>query len=49
MRNNEVAVNKVARWERVCDTCDVWACVGGNKSGSGPKRRAEERGPWVVR
>jgi hypothetical protein len=42
-------VSKVARWESVWEICEVWGWVGGRTSGSVPRRRAEESGPWVVR
>lgn len=49
LRRREVAVKRVARWERVWETWDVRSCVGGRRSGSGPRRREEDKGEWVVR
>jgi hypothetical protein len=47
VRRREVIVNRVARWDNVWHTCEVWAWVGGSKSGRGPRRSADDRGPWV--
>jgi hypothetical protein len=49
VRRRDVAVRSVDKWERVCETCDVWSWVGGSSNGSGPRSREEESGPWVVK
>lgn len=48
-RSMDVTLSSVARWERVWLTWDVCACVGGRRSGKGPRRRALDNGPWVLR
>lgn len=31
----------------MCEICEVWSCVDGRSSGSGPSRREDDKGPWV--
>lgn len=48
-RSKEVTQSNVDKWDKVWEIDDVDACVGGNRSGRGPRRSEVCRGACDVR